>query len=404
MKFIPAAMLLALTVVVTPAARAQWNQALGAETWVFSQTGSGEQTTRVFSASYAPEYRDEWNGGNDRFTFEGFTRYDSVDSSRTHGDIRSLYWHRLGSNWDLRLGMDRVFWGVTEFDNPADVVNQTDLVESPDGDERLGQPMVRFTYLGQYGTWDLLALPGFRERTFAGKDGRFRSTPAVSEDKAQYQSGAGQHRLDAAVRFRFMWQQSDWALLHFSGTSRDPVLNAELQNGELVLIPHYDVIDHTAATLQSAHGSWLWKFELVSRSGPIRRHTQATGGFEVTSYNWLRSGLDVGWIAEYLFDDRKNNLEVPFERDWFWGARLQLNDIQSSELLFGLVWDPATAERVYSLEASTRIGSAVSLDLEARAFSDDDAVDRGNPSISTGNKLGFLQRDDYLRARIRWYF
>ena len=395
---------LALLSVSAPSALAQWNHALGSEIWAFSESGEAGQDNTILAASYAPEYRDEWNGGDDRFTFEGFVRLDSEDSRRTHGDIRSLFWHRLGPNWDLRAGVDRVFWGVTEFDNPADVVNQTDLVEDPDGDERLGQPMIRFTYLADFGTWDFLALPGFRERTFAGEDGRFRTTPPVSANDAEYESGAEQHRMDAAIRFRFLWQQTDWALMHFSGTSRDPVLKGELQNGQPALVPRYEVIDHSALTVQSARGSWLWKAELVSRSGPIRRHTQATGGFEVTSYNWLGSGWDMGWIAEYLFDDRKDNLEVPFERDWFWGARLQLNDIQSSELLFGLVYDPATSERVYSLEASTRIGSSLTLDIESRIFSGGDGIDRNNPTISTGNKLGFLQQDDYIRTRLRWFF
>ena len=67
-----------------------------------------------------------------------------------------------------------MFWGVTELRHLVDIINQTDLVENLDGEQKLGQPMVQLTLLKDWGTLDFFAMPYFRERTFTGPDGRPR--------------------------------------------------------------------------------------------------------------------------------------------------------------------------------------------------------------------------------------
>ena len=53
-----------------------------------------------------------------------------------------------------------MFWGVTESQHLVDVVNQTDLVENPDGEEKLGQLMVNLTVARSWGTLNLFVAPG----------------------------------------------------------------------------------------------------------------------------------------------------------------------------------------------------------------------------------------------------
>ena len=87
-------------------------------------------------------------------TFTPLYRYDSADSERTHGDLREAYVLMYGdwgeSAWELRLGLDRVFWGVAELHNLVDVVNQLDLVEHPRDRPKLGQPMAHLTISGSW--------------------------------------------------------------------------------------------------------------------------------------------------------------------------------------------------------------------------------------------------------------
>ena len=99
------------------------------------------------SIAFEPEFYHEWSSSLDfSFTFVPFFRVDSSDSERTHVDIRELNFLMVGNPWELRVGIGKVFWGVTEFVHLVDIINQTDLVENIDGEDKLGQPMVHFSY------------------------------------------------------------------------------------------------------------------------------------------------------------------------------------------------------------------------------------------------------------------
>ncbi|MFA0280087.1 hypothetical protein AB4489_26825, partial [Vibrio sp. 10N.222.55.F8] len=104
------------------------------------------------------------------------------------------YW----DDYELRAGVGKVFWGVTESAHLVDVVNQTDAIESVDGESKLGQSMVHFTSIKDWGTIDAMLLPYFRERTFAGEDGRLRTPVPVSDD-ALYESSREEKHVDVAL-------------------------------------------------------------------------------------------------------------------------------------------------------------------------------------------------------------
>ena len=87
-----------------------------------------------------------------------------------------MNWLKVFDESELRVGLRKVFWGVTESQHLVDIINQTDLVESLDGEEKLGQPMINYALINDWGTLDLYLLPYFRERTFSGINGRLRSS------------------------------------------------------------------------------------------------------------------------------------------------------------------------------------------------------------------------------------
>ena len=97
-------------------------------------------------------------------------------------------------------GIGKVFWGVTESQHLVDVINQTDLVENMDGEEKLGQPMINFALVRDWGTVDFFLLPGSRERTFPEAEGRLRTTPRVDVEQAVYESSRGKRHIDEAIR------------------------------------------------------------------------------------------------------------------------------------------------------------------------------------------------------------
>ncbi len=360
---------------------------------------AGEATAAGHHANQSlvvqPEFFTEWNDRRDSFTFVPFLRLDQHDSERTHFDIRELTWLHAARDWELRAGIRKVFWGVTESRHLVDIINQTDLVENIDGEDKLGQPMLNLALIRDWGTVDLFVLPGFRERSFPGRDGRLRAVPRVDGDRARYESGAGRNHVDLAARWSHYIGSWDIGVSHFHGTGREPRLEPDLSDPrDITLVPVYEQIDQTGLEIQYTRGSWLWKLEAIRRSGQGKDFSAAVGGFEYTFYGVFDTAMDLGVLTEYLYDGRAPALATPFDDDLFTGFRLNLNDAQSTEMLLGCINDLETTARFCSAEASRRFGSSWVLSLEARIFSD---APENDPLFS-------LRRDDYLQLELAFHF
>ena len=168
-------------------------------------------------------------------TFKPFLRLDSADNERTHGDIRELNYLHVGNNFEAKIGISKVFWGSCEFVHLVDVINQTDLVEALDGEDKLGQPMFQLTFIQDFGVVEGFLLPYFRERTYAGKKGRLRAPLVVDSDEVSYESGAEEYHLDFALRYSHTLGDLDFGLYYFQGTSRQPLLSPVFKQGEIRL-------------------------------------------------------------------------------------------------------------------------------------------------------------------------
>ena len=348
-----------------------------------------------FSVALEPELYYEWNSGNDSFTFVPFFRLDQHDNERTHFDIRELTWLTARDGWEIRAGVRKVFWGVTESLHLVDVINQTDLVENIDTEDKLGQLMVNYALIRDWGTLDLFILPYFRERTFPGSEGRLRMSPRVDTDDAIYESSRDKKHIDLAGRWSHTKGDWDWGVSHFAGTSRDPRFTPGARaGGEMVMIPVYDQIDQTGLDVQATKGPWLWKMEAIRRSGQGAIFFAGVAGFEYTFFSAFDTALDVGLVTEYLYDDRPKEVEPPFADDLFAGIRLALNDVQSTQALVGCIFDLSTSARACNLEANRRLGDRWVFELEVRSFQE----------IPEDDPLFTLRRDDYAQLQLSYHF
>ena len=341
------------------------------------------------SVALAPEYEVFFETG--QFTLSPFLRADSADPERSHGDLREAYGLWIFDRFELAVGLRKVFWGVTESQHLVDVVNQTDLVENPDGEDKLGQPMVQLTVPTENGNLDLFVLPLFRERTFPGSDGRLRGPLVVDTDNAVYQSGHGRHHIDLAARYNRFFGPWEVGISHFSGTSREPQL---IPNGSGGLTPLYTLIEQTGLDVQLILGEWLLKTEAIHRTGMGPGYYAWTTGFEYTFVGIGGSYMDLGVLAEWHRDTRGTSGGSPLEHDVMGGVRLAVNDLASTEVLAGLILDPVIGAHAGFVEASRRYGDRVRLELEARFF--------GAPP----EDLVFhaLRHDDFLQATVGYYF
>ncbi len=274
------------------------------------------------------------------------------------------------------------------------MINQTDLVENIDSEDKLGQPMINLSWVKDWGTLELFVLPYFRERTFAGEEGRLRGRLVVDTDHPLYESGAEENHTDFAVRWSHWIGDWDIGVAHFTGTSREPLFIPGLDGGELVLRPYYQQIDQTSLDLQATKGDWLWKLEAIYNRNDREDYSAFVGGFEYTLVGVCNSASDLGLLMEYHYDDRDEAATTPFENDIFVGVRWMLNDVQSSELLAGAIVDADSQASFVSIEASRRLGQSWKMSLEARLLSGQDKQDR----------LYGLRNDDYIELQIAKYF
>ncbi len=373
----------------------EWSGYVSVDTRYFFQSPEyPEQKDQNFSAAFQPEYYVDWANGEQQFGFSPFFRYDTVDDERTHADIRELYWRLEQERFVAKVGVDVVFWGVAESQHLVDIINQTDLVENIDGEEKLGQPMVNLDYLSDWGNWQFYYLPYFRERTFPGKHGRLRTEPAVDTSDPEYESGAEEKHQDFALRWSHNIGDWDFGLAQFSGTSREPYLMPDYNSGSLRLIPLYQQIDQTSLDAQATKGAWLWKLEAIYNQNNLEDYYAYVGGFERTSFGVADTPADVGLLAEYHYDERGDEATNGLASDIYLGLRLTANDLPSTMVLAGILYDTDTQSVFGNIEASRRLSESWTLGMELRFT--DNADEREN--------LYIIKADDYLGLELTRYF
>ncbi|MCY3872335.1 MAG: hypothetical protein OXG87_22550 [Gemmatimonadetes bacterium] len=315
------------------------------------------------------------------FTLSPFFRYDNADPRRTHADLREAYFLVFGEigdgEWELRVGIDQVFWGVTESQHLVDIVNQIDLVEHPNGETKLGQPMVNITWSSDWGVVEFFVLPYHRVRTFPGESGRLRLPLVVNDEQVEYESEGEEWHLDFAARYSQSFDAFDVGLSVFNGTSREPFLMPGANSsGAPVLVQFYDQIRQFGLDAQLTVGSWLFKVEAIQRAGARNLlgmeedYVASVFGGEYTFYSIFGSAVDVSLLGEWNYDGRGRNATPSrspntLENDFFFATRLAFNDVQSTEIVASFLGDAERSTRALSAELDRRISDQLSLNIEA---------------------------------------
>ena len=367
-------------------------------------------------------YLEEAEGSS--FTLVPFFRYDSADSVRTHWDLREAYallFGELGEGeWEVRLGVDRVFWGVAESQHLVDIINQIDFLEHPNGEVKLGQPMVHVTWTGDWGVLEFFGLPYHRPRIYPGRGGRLRFGGLVDRERVEYESGAEEWHPDFAARYSHSFGPLDIGLSVFNGTSREASLicmppackRTGVSDVSNVWIPYYAQIRQFGLDAQLTLDAWLFKFEAMHRSGErnavgreqeygraYRAVLAGTGGFddlvnafredeyvaavvggEYTFYSVFDSTADVGLLAEWNYDERGRRAlprrqPMTLDNDFFVGARLAFNDVESTEITAAFLTDASRQTRTVGVEFDRRVFDQWSLHLESSMILSIDPLD-----------------------------
>ncbi|NKB60349.1 MAG: hypothetical protein GKS00_28920 [Alphaproteobacteria bacterium] len=341
-----------------------------------------------------PEFRYRSDDKRTQAVFIPFLRLSARDDTRTHFDLREAYIATRSGDWDVLVGVNKVFWGVAESRHLVNIINQTDAIEDTDEEDKLGQPMVNVGVEKDWGRVDLFVLPGFRERPFPRTQGRLRAGLVVDDDLATFESGAGNAHIDVAARYSHFIGDWDVGVSVFHGLSREPRFLPSADGTRLA--PRYDKITQLGLDLQYTIDAWLWKFEGIVREGHDDPFAAMVGGFEYTFFQVADSDADVGVLAEVHLDGRDENRAPPtiFDNDLFVGTRLALNDVDDTQALAGAVIDAEDGSLSFFLEAERRLGDTWKIEAEARLL--------GN--VDDKNTLAPFKRDSFFNLRLSRFF
>ena len=346
---------------------------------------------RDIGISLEPDFKGSFNNGDTIYRIMPYARWASEDSERSHADVRELYINHASDRWEFLGGISRIFWGVTESNHLVDIINQTDNLEGTDGEQKLGQPMLRGGWTFDQSTLEGYILPGFREREFLAADSPLGLPFPVDNDPV-YESGDGNEHIDYALRYSGYAGPVDYGLSWFQGTSREPDFIPATIPGQLR--PFYPQIDQLGLDLQLTWEAWLWKLEAIHRDFTEDDFNAAVGGFEYTFFNAADGLFDLGLLLEYHYDSRDDPATVLFQNDLFAGARFGFTDTQSSELLAGYFQDQDDQSASFRVEGNRRVFDDARINLEAQFFTNSDP---GNVSYS-------LRNSDFVLLSLEFYF
>tara|TARA_B100000676_G_scaffold308145_1_gene368274 strand:+ start:3261 stop:4169 length:909 start_codon:yes stop_codon:yes gene_type:complete len=244
----------------------------------------------------SPEFRYRSQDGDLKATFAPYARLTGRNSDRSHFDIRAAHVSFRTGDWDFLMGINKVFWGVAESRHLVNIVNQSDIVEDTDEEDKLGQPMVAIGLEKDWGRLDLFVLPGFRERDFPDRRGRLRTPQPVDENGAVLESDYGKAHVDVAARYSQVFGDWDFGFSVFHGLSREARLPFSADGARRV--PHFDLITQAGLDLQYTLDAWLWKFESIVREGHGSSFGAMVGGFEYTIFQIADTDADLGLLME----------------------------------------------------------------------------------------------------------
>jgi len=337
-----------------------------------------------------------WRDEKNIIDYNFFGRYDAADKARTKGDIRELIFAHHAPKYDFHFGIGKEFWGVVESQHLVDVLNQTDLAENVNAEAKLGQPMMKFALKTDWGKFSYYLMSGFRERTFPGVSGRFRTAIPIDTRDVSYESPQKRTQVDHAFRWSKELSLASLAVSHFYGTSRAPDFNLKTSDsGVLSLAPHYPLMQQSGLELQITVGALLVKMEGVVRGNKTFSATTARGigGVEYTLSEVI-GRADIGLLAEYLAEQRRASSVYPFQNDVFLGSRITFNDTGGSNLLLGAIVDRNNKSQIYSLKFSRNLSAVWKFFIESQYFE----------NLNSTDPLAYLRRDSFLKLELTRYF
>ena len=157
---------------------------------------------------------------------------------------------------------------------------------------------------------------------------------------------------------------------------------------------------HKWVFFQSIHGPIIFKFEGIKRNGQNNAINERENFYSyITGIEYVVTRVfdkvwDLNIFTEYSNDDRGSNSTDIFQNDLFIGTRINLNDVEGTEITQTLTLDLNGDGNTGIFEISTRIKDSVRITANYTSYW----------SVNDKDTLYSFRRDNYLGIRITNYF
>lgn len=385
---------LLVVMMFSPLAWGQWNFTSGVDLGIrqYNPDAAREQQTDNFeldpSVFFELDYADQYTGVS--ASILPVLTLGADNSAVPQFDMRELYLAKEFEHFQLKVGMNTLFWGVAESRHLVDIVNQQVVVRNLDGEQKLGELIFQYDYFIDNGTLSLLYLPYFRPQDYSKPDDRLSLPLEVIEEN--YVGQSKQDRETFVLRYSGVWDDWDLGGYFFHGLDRKPAYELAEKKG---FIANYSQLDQVALDVQYTASRWLGKGEAVYRDHALGGTSWAyVIGGEYYFYGIVAGDKDLSLLAELHRDtDSTARSNQIYRNASFLGARLAWNDIDDTSFLAGALVDNNGDSWAIKAEYETRLSSQLSLDVEARLFLE-----------QAEDHLFYLYRDDdFIEVRLTYY-
>ena len=312
--------------------------------------------------------KDSWFG---KLFIEGLI--DSQEEERDYLRANEAYLQYDFVEQDLRItgGREVVFWGALEVYNPVDVINIQNLSRDPFEVFKIGSYLLSLSKYFESSGIELLATLYEQDQSFPGRESPYYIFPpflTYDENLITEES-----RTRPTVYLKYSGSSDtvyplDYALVISNGYDHqrfitlvgDGILRQNAYIASKFLTFDTLVVNATLLKLEASYTD-------VKDVQFISDYYQVGAGIEHTLEQIYR-GWDIGLISEYYlykttdkdkFDDLR--LFQSFQNDLFLGFRLTFNDVASSEIVGGGIFDLE-----YDGEFNTRVFDRFTISADIR--------------------------------------
>ncbi len=317
---------------------------------------------------------------------------DFYNNELSHVDIKQLIASYSISNLTFKVGVDEINWSITETRSLTNIVNQVNSINSIYDDEYLGQPLVGLQILEDDFAFNIYLMPYFRERFFPPMKSRRRLALPVA-DKSIYESKKRRHHLDLAARYLHYLGDFEVALSYFRGTNRRPIMMIYHNNNEPKIQAYYPQSEQLGLTMLLSTDNTIFKSEIVTLRSQDSNYLSGDIAIE-HSISFVDWGPDIDLFIEYLWDERKNNADTPYQNDIATTVKLNFNDLESTALRLSWIRDLSNKGNLIRLFFNRRINDSIKLNVDITLIAGTRSYD----------PLFFIADDDFIKISLSYSF